>query len=139
MKNKDHFLPFIGETTDEFKEFIKSLNTLGVFGGQESLVALARENQVRIAVHQSSKPIWYIEPDTKKVKKDIHIAYHPTRLHYSSVRMKGDKNQAATNIVLKDQDSASSSTTKKGKRNDKKRKNLTKKVDQKDVAQTITI
>ena len=61
MKNKAHFLPFIGESDDEFKRFIKYLNTDGVFGGHEALVAMSRENNVMIGIHQVGEPVWYSE------------------------------------------------------------------------------
>merc|ERR1712039_13476 len=77
MKNKDHFLPFIGETDDEFRRFIQLLNKDGVFGGQEALVAISREHNVIIGIHQVGEPVWYIKPeDERKCKREIHLAYH---------------------------------------------------------------
>merc|ERR1711972_181625 len=101
MKNKDHFLPFIGESDEEFKRFIQLLNRDGIFGGQEALVAISREHNVTIGIHQVGEPVWYIKPeDERKCKREIHLAYHQKTMHYSSIRRKGDVNCAASNINL---------------------------------------
>lgn len=111
LQNKERFLPFIGENDAEFKRFIKMLNTEGVYGGQEALVAISNENNVKISIHQVGQPIWTIQPDNpKNVKKEIHLAYHSRALHYSSVRRKGDINCAASNITLPSESSSSSKT-----------------------------
>ena len=57
MKNKEKFLPFIGENDNEFKRFIMLLNKEGVYGGQEALVALANDNHINISIHQVNQPI----------------------------------------------------------------------------------
>lgn len=115
MQNKEKFLPFIGENDAEFKRFIQTLNRQGVYGGQEALVAIANDQNIRISIHQVGQPIWKIWPDNRKnVKKEIHLAYHSDALHYSSIRRKGDINCAGSNITLPDSDQQSSSiqTTK---------------------------
>ena len=101
VKNKDHFLPFIGESDDEFTHFLQLLNRDGVFGGQEALVAISREHNVMIGIHQIGEPVWYIKPeDERKCKKEIHLAYHQKTMHYSSIRRKGDVNCAGSGIKL---------------------------------------
>ena len=101
VKNKDHFFPFIGESDDEFTHFLQLLNRDGVFGGQEALVAISREHNVMIGIHQLDSPVWYIKPeDERKCKKEIHLAYHQKTMHYSSIRRKGDVNKAGSGIKL---------------------------------------
>ncbi|KAI0979787.1 hypothetical protein GJ496_002797 [Pomphorhynchus laevis] len=99
---------YILEYSEEFKPFfvghqdfgnaVKELGQIGVFAGNEALVAFSRIYKVDIIIHQYNQKPWRIAyrsfhssgslPDLNSVLKhrpQLHICYH-TYPHYSSVR-----------------------------------------------------
>jgi len=71
---------------------VKELSKLGTYGGNDSIVAFARNNGVDIVIHQLNNPRWVIHGSefSKNPKiMELHLAYHNGE-HYSSVRRSSD-------------------------------------------------
>lgn len=67
---------------------VAELSKLGTYGGNDSIVAFARNNGVDIVIHQLNNPRWVIhgsEFSKSQQKIELHLAYHNGE-HYSSVR-----------------------------------------------------
>ena len=70
---------------------VKELSQLGTYGGNDSIVAFARNNGVDITIHQLNEPRWVISGSqySRRGKVDLHLSYHNGD-HYSSVRTVND-------------------------------------------------
>jgi hypothetical protein len=78
------------------------IRSIGVYGGNDCLVATARLYKLEINVHQLDQPIWKVSGLTCAANgqlKQIHLSYHNGE-HYSSVRQIGDTTHKPTNILI---------------------------------------
>ncbi|XP_031554408.1 OTU domain-containing protein 3-like [Actinia tenebrosa] len=85
--HRDDFEPFM-EDGVTFDKHLAELSKLGTYGGNDSIVAFARNNGVDIVIHQLNNPRWVIhgsEFSKSQQKIELHLAYHNGE-HYSSVR-----------------------------------------------------
>ena len=81
-----NYLPFL------FLLTVEDLSKLGTYGGNDSIVAFARNHGVNVVIHQLNEPRWVINgagySDNGQVI-ELHISYHNGE-HYSSVRHTSD-------------------------------------------------
>lgn len=71
---------------------VRELSKLGTYGGNDSIVAFARNNGLDIVIHQLNNPRWVIHGSEYSKTPEIielHLAYHNGE-HYSSVRSLSD-------------------------------------------------
>jgi len=76
-----HFLPSV-----------EQLSKLSTYGGNDSIVAFARNHGVNIVIHQLNEPRWVIyggDYSKNGQARELHISYHNGE-HYSSVRCIND-------------------------------------------------
>ena len=77
---------------ETFLFVVKELSQLGTYGGNDSIVAFARNNGVNVNIHQLNEPRWVISGSqysrTGRVL-ELHLSYHNGD-HYSSVRSVND-------------------------------------------------
>lgn len=90
-EHRDDFEPFV-EDNVTFEKHLKELSQLGTYGGNDSIVAFARNNGVNVNIHQLNEPRWVISGSqysrTGRVL-ELHLSYHNGD-HYSSVRSVND-------------------------------------------------
>ncbi|KAL9970664.1 hypothetical protein ACROYT_G023074 [Oculina patagonica] len=91
---KDHrsdFEPFM-EDNVSFDKHLQELSKLSTYGGNDSIVAFARNHGVNIVIHQLNEPRWVIYGGNYSKNgqvRELHISYHNGE-HYSSVRRIND-------------------------------------------------
>ena len=71
---------------------VENLSEDGTFGGNDSIVAFSRHNDVDVIIHQFNSPTFIIDGGVNKEKPNtsqIHLAYHNME-HYSSLRRLND-------------------------------------------------
>ena len=68
---------------------VQDLSKLGTYGGNDSIVAFARNHGVNIVIHQLNEPRWVINGGDYCKNggqiRELHISYHNGE-HYSSIR-----------------------------------------------------
>eukprot|EP00095_Tigriopus_kingsejongensis_P001283 maker-scaffold359_size197282-snap-gene-0.28 protein:Tk01283 transcript:maker-scaffold359_size197282-snap-gene-0.28-mRNA-1 annotation:"hypothetical protein CAPTEDRAFT_108175" len=84
------FEPFLVDEPS-FERHLELLEQDGTFGGNDSIVALARLQGVTIVIHQLNEALWQVHgsPDGSACPRELHISYHNGD-HYNSVRRMGD-------------------------------------------------
>ena len=103
-EHEDEFIPFIEETVT-FENYLKSLSLPGTYGGNDSIVAFARNNGADVIIHQHNNPTFIIDGSHKSAEKIIiHLAYHDYE-HYSSVRTCNDPGTGPGYTFHKEMDS----------------------------------
>lgn len=91
---RDHrsdFEPFM-EDNVSFDKHLEQLSKLSTYGGNDSIVAFARNHGVNIVIHQLNEPRWVIyggDYSKNGHTRELHISYHNGE-HYSSVRRIND-------------------------------------------------
>ncbi|XP_020608262.1 OTU domain-containing protein 3-like isoform X2 [Orbicella faveolata] len=91
---RDHrsdFEPFM-EDNVSFDKHLEQLSKLSTYGGNDSIVAFARNHGVNIVIHQLNEPRWVIyggDYSKNGQARELHISYHNGE-HYSSVRRIND-------------------------------------------------
>ena len=71
---------------------VEELSKLSTYGGNDSIVAFARNHGVNVVIHQLNEPRWVIqgsECNKHAQVRELHISYHNGE-HFSSVRYVGD-------------------------------------------------
>lgn len=71
---------------------VEQLSKLSTYGGNDSIVAFARNHGVNIVIHQLNEPRWVIYGGNYNKNgqvRELHISYHNGE-HYSSVRRIND-------------------------------------------------
>ena len=71
---------------------VEQLSKLSTYGGNDSIVAFARNHGVNIVIHQLNEPRWVIyggDYSKNGQARELHISYHNGE-HYSSVRCIND-------------------------------------------------
>ncbi|KAK3743409.1 hypothetical protein QZH41_011542, partial [Actinostola sp. cb2023] len=89
--HREDFEPFM-EDGVTFEKHLQELSKMGTYGGNDSIVAFARNNGVDIVIHQLNTPRWVIHgSEYSKTPQiiELHLAYHNGE-HYSSVRKLSD-------------------------------------------------
>ncbi|XP_068754292.1 OTU domain-containing protein 3-like isoform X2 [Montipora capricornis] len=87
---RDHrsdFEPFM-EDNVSFDKHLQDLSKLSTYGGNDSIVAFARNHGVNVVIHQLNEPRWVIcgaDYCKNGQVREVHISYHNGE-HYSSVR-----------------------------------------------------
>ncbi|EDO34374.1 predicted protein, partial [Nematostella vectensis] len=87
----DDFAPFM-EDGITFEKHLEQLSKPGVYGGNDSIVAFARNHGADVVIHQLNEPRWVIsgsQYSTSGQRIELHISYHNGE-HYSSVRRLSD-------------------------------------------------
>lgn len=72
----------------EFLLTVQELSKLSTYGGNDSIVAFARNHGVNVVIHQLNEPRWVIygeECSKNGQVRELHVSYHNGE-HYSSVR-----------------------------------------------------
>lgn len=85
--HRDDFEPFM-EDNISFDQHLQDLSKLSTYGGNDSIVAFARNHGVNIVIHQLNEPRWVIyggDYCKNGQVHELHISYHNGE-HYSSVR-----------------------------------------------------
>ncbi|KAK9843989.1 hypothetical protein WJX81_001182 [Elliptochloris bilobata] len=85
--HRDDFEPYL-EDEEDWEHYCDRMARDGTWAGQQELVALARDQRVRLRVYQAGQPSWVLAPDFPEFPKDaldIHLSYHDGA-HYNSVR-----------------------------------------------------
>ncbi|XP_071840986.1 OTU domain-containing protein 3-like isoform X2 [Apostichopus japonicus] len=117
-EHRDFFEPFM-EDNISFDKHISDLSNSGTYGGNDSIVAFARRQNVDVVIHQLNSPVWKVSGSDGPNARELHIAYHNGD-HYSSVRKMSDNDNNPTNFrslqVTKPSQGVSQSSTKKGSR-----------------------
>ena len=75
-----------------FLHSVEQLSKLSTYGGNDSIVAFARNHGVNIVIHQLNEPRWVIyggDYIKNGHARELHISYHNGE-HYSSVRRIND-------------------------------------------------
>lgn len=75
-----------------FLPSVEQLSKLSTYGGNDSIVAFARNHGVNIVIHQLNEPRWVIyggDFSKNGQARELHISYHNGE-HYSSVRCFND-------------------------------------------------
>ncbi|PFX29923.1 OTU domain-containing protein 3 [Stylophora pistillata] len=109
---RDHrsdFEPFM-EDNISFDKHLQELSKLSTHGGNDSIVAFARNHGVNIVIHQLNEPRWVIYGGEYKQKgqvRELHVSYHNGE-HYSSVRHISDNSTEPGWIKHNDRVSAAS-------------------------------
>lgn len=113
---RDHrsdFEPFM-EDNISFDKHLQELSKLSTHGGNDSIVAFARNHGVNIVIHQLNEPRWVIYGGEYKQNgqvRELHVSYHNGE-HYSSVRHISDNSTEPGWIKHNDRVSAASTPTK---------------------------
>lgn len=90
-EHRSDFEPFM-EDNVSFDEHLQDLSKLGTYGGNDSIVAFARNHGVNVVIHQLNEPRWVINGAGYSYSGqviELHISYHNGE-HYSSVRHTSD-------------------------------------------------
>ena len=75
-----------------FLHSVEQLSKLSTYGGNDSIVAFARNHGVNVVIHQLNEPRWVIYGGNYSKNgqaRELHISYHNGE-HYSSVRRIND-------------------------------------------------
>lgn len=113
---RDHrsdFEPFM-EDNISFDKHLQELSKLSTYGGNDSIVAFARNHGVNVVIHQLNEPRWVIygeEYSKNGQVRELHVSYHNGE-HYSSVRHISDNSTEPGWIKHNDRVSAASMPTK---------------------------
>ena len=94
----------------EFLLPVQELSKLSTFGGNDSIVAFARNHGVNVVIHQLNEPRWVIyggEYSKNGQVRELHVSYHNGE-HYSSVRHISDNSTEPGWIKHNDRVSAAS-------------------------------
>ena len=94
----------------EFLLTVQELSKLSTYGGNDSIVAFARNHGVNVVIHQLNEPRWVIygeECSKNGQVRELHISYHNGE-HYSSVRHISDNSAEPGWIKHNDRVSAAS-------------------------------
>ena len=94
----------------EFLLTVQELSKLSTYGGNDSIVAFARNHGVNVVIHQLNEPRWviYEEEYSKNGQvRELHVSYHNGE-HYSSVRHISDNSTEPGWIKHNDRVSAAS-------------------------------
>ena len=76
---------------------VEQLSKLSTYGGNDSIVAFARNHGVNVVIHQLNEPRWVIyggDYSKNGQVHELHISYHNGE-HYSSVRHMNDNSTEA--------------------------------------------
>ena len=97
MENKDIVLPFMGGISarvdfhrefgeTDYQEYVAKLRNDGIWGGEESLLALASIYNYEIDVHRTDMPTWKLKPKPGRQgrKKTINV-FHVRGTHYMAL------------------------------------------------------
>lgn len=94
----------------EFLLTVQELSKLSTYGGNDSIVAFARNHGVNVVIHQLNEPRWVIygeEYSKNRQVRELHVSYHNGE-HYSSVRHISDNSAEPGWIKHNDRVSAAS-------------------------------
>ncbi|KAJ8319790.1 hypothetical protein KUTeg_001377 [Tegillarca granosa] len=93
MEHRTDFEPFV-EDDVPFDRHVNHLKNIGVYAGNDAIVAFARLHQLSVVIHQLGAPFWLIQgcQNPNSNTRQLHIAYHNGD-HYSSVGVESEDKQ----------------------------------------------
>ncbi|XP_068588945.1 OTU domain-containing protein 3 [Cebidichthys violaceus] len=98
MSHRQDFEPFV-EDDVPFAQHLSNLSQPGTFAGNDAIVAFARNQQVKVVIHQLNTPLWEINGVEKEACRELHIAYRYGD-HYDSVRRTGDNSESPAQLRI---------------------------------------
>ncbi|XP_012681656.1 OTU domain-containing protein 3 [Clupea harengus] len=96
--HRHDFEPFL-EDEVPFTQHLSNLSQPGMFAGNDAIVSFARNQQVKVVIHQLNAPLWEINGSEKQLCRELHIAYRYGD-HYDSVRHIGDNSESPSHLRI---------------------------------------